>query len=1026
MNNKTNRLLFFLASVIFLDISGSVASKKRESKENGKQKRVAALKTNAKGKEQDTADLQEKGWIQKALVLLGIIEEYAKKGTVSPVDQKTYIKTLQEIEDQINALNPALVDVEKYNDLYVNPYVEWQNYIVQIKVEESKETPKEAQIKANTVKRQAIYALAGREIQKSGEVFSDTVQTLVEGLGDFSSAAVQTFYASLDDAVSAFKTSMVSVKKQAMHTYFSYLQLHGEAIDLHQLTPDQHELVQSIGVMIDRATLHVESVALDLTTKMSSKTFERQTADAFEQYEHDAEVTYEDVLRANQALADRDWFDNLKDSGSRILKNFGSKMQEAVQKQAEDEIHKALEEQGAQLANAIGQKAGEIGGKALNQIKDKASEIGGPAFEALKERATSIGGETLQKFADKAKALGGDVTNIVKNKIVEEVDKQVANQIGIDATSLVKLLAGKDVDPIELQKTIKNKFPVLRTEAEIKAVTVKERNDLCPQEKSYIVNRLARVEETLKESFDINKPLRLGFSCSGGGNRAMIGTLGMLIAAARHKFLDISMYLTGLSGSTWTIAPWSFMYLKGLLSQDIEESLVEFKEMLISQLDYACPAQGAPCPPNALSADVLLPFSQNIAKHFGYGQPITAVDIWGAHIANYALKKVGSSRLTVAWSSIAKEAEEGSIPLPLCSSLLDLKDGENEKTGYHTEYKWFESGPFEVGTPLLGFIPVWALGSTFKDGKIVSAAPEYELSEFLGVYGSAFAVSMNDLIDKGLPLPSFKVLGVEIKLPVDTWVRNIIDGVQADVRAKRIDEIHARFANYSKGLATSALKDSDVFGMFDGGIYFNIPLPLLFDRSERAVDVAIIYDSNPADLQSLVDASRYFAKVDPSVPSMEIDPITKNAVTTAGLLSRPMTVFNDPRHEKTYNKSQSTLIYFPTPKTDIAKAPYSIDTKNYPDINAPINNSDIPYTTANFKYTKSELENLAQTMEAIFESQVCEMKEVLQLVAKNRLGAAVARVTCPPLPGGKATAPEENSYDVDSDAEAGDSLEDDN
>lgn len=580
-----------------------------------------------------------------------------------------------------------------------------------------------------------------------------------------------------------------------------------------------------------------------------------------------------------------------------------------------------------------------------------------------------------------------DERNAKKQDVILAILKEkTSNQIGIDVEDLAELLKEQKISPKALVKTIKKEFPVNVIQKKI-ATTVKTSDDLCEQEQEYLNVRLPKIEKILRKDFDVNMPLRIGFACSGGGNRAMIGTLGMLMAAARHKFLDVTLYLAGLSGSTWTIAPWSYMRLKGLFSSDVETSLQEFQEMLLGGLDYFCPVEVKACLPNGLEDQVHLSFSKNLAKHFAYGQRITVVDLYGAFIANYVLKKLGPDRLKIVWSSIAKDIKKGEIPLPLCSSVFDIKESPDHNAGFNADYRWFETGPFEAGSPALGFIPVWALGSTFEDGKLVSHAPEYEMSTLLGMYGSAFDLATTDFMDYKVPNPVFKVSRQNISLPVSDWMSNIVAITNKYIRSKQAENIHAQFANYSKGLPTSALKDIDQFGMFDGGNDFHIPLPLLFDRSQRAVDVAILYDSDAGRGASLIAASHYFKKVGIAMPDLEEAIMafgSKEDDQQKGLLSKPMTVFNDPR-EKRYDSSLPTLIYFPTPKTDISQAPYFIDLSKYSDITKPIDNSKRPYFVANFQYTPADFKNLSQTMEAVFESQVPEMKKILKMVAQKRL-----------------------------------------
>lgn len=568
--------------------------------------------------------------------------------------------------------------------------------------------------------------------------------------------------------------------------------------------------------------------------------------------------------------------------------------------------------------------------------------------------------------------------------ILDILQEETSNQIGIDVDGLVELLEEKKISPKMLQDAIKKEFPIPSNQKV--EVIVQTTADLCDQEQEYLNARIPKIEKVLRKDFGIDVPLRIGFACSGGGNRALIGTTGLLIAAARHKFLDASLYIAALSGSTEVVAPWSYMYSKKMFSQDLERSLQEFQNMLEASLNYFCPIEVKACLPNGLEDQVHMSFSKNIAKHFAYNQTITVIDLYGAFIANYVLKNVGADRLKVVWSDIAKDMKKAEIPLPLCSSVYDIKESSTHKAGFNADYRWFESGPFEAGSPALGFIPVWALGSTFEHGRLVKHAPEYEMSEFLGVYCSAFDLAVSDFIDYKVPNPTFKVAGKDIVLPVSTWMSSVIDVTNKHIRAKQAANIHAQFQNYSKGLLTSALKDVDQFGMFDGGNHFHIPLPLLFDRPQRAVDVAIVYDSDAGRASSLIEASRYFKKVGISMPDLEktlADFGDQDDKRRQGLLAKPMTIFNDPR-EKTYDSNLPTLIYFPTPKTDISQAPYHIDVSKYPDVTTPIDNTKRPYFVANFQYSPAELKNLSCTMEAVFESQVPEMKKILKLVSQKR------------------------------------------
>ncbi|MFA5999155.1 MAG: hypothetical protein WC747_04020, partial [Candidatus Babeliales bacterium] len=177
--------------------------------------------------------------------------------------------------------------------------------------------------------------------------------------------------------------------------------------------------------------------------------------------------------------------------------------------------------------------------------------------------------------------------------------------------------------------------------------------------------------------------------------------------------------------------------------------------------------------------------------------------------------------------------------------------------------------------------------------------------------------------------------------------------------------VHARFPNYSVGVGRSLLQNEKEIGLFDAGIAFNFPLPLLLDRPERAVDVIIIYDSNPGDVPVFKTAEKYFKRKNIAIPDLSSVTTGDSKKAKALLLASVMTVFNDPR-TVSYNPKVPTFIYFPTrPPIDISKA---------------------PFTTANFGYSAQDITTLAGDMEKAFESQVPAMKNILKMVAQKRHG----------------------------------------
>jgi hypothetical protein len=503
-------------------------------------------------------------------------------------------------------------------------------------------------------------------------------------------------------------------------------------------------------------------------------------------------------------------------------------------------------------------------------------------------------------------------------------------------------------------------------------ITVQENMDLGKEELTFLNNRLPKIQKVLKNEFGIDQPLKISWCFSGGGVRAMFVTQAMMASAAKHKILDASIYMAGLSGSTWMIAPWCYLYLKGYLSKNLETSFNQVLKNLEACLSDD--SKFIPIPkasfygPPLLSSELSASFSSDLAMRFGFNQPLSVVDIYGPLVGDFALKKAGKNRLDITWSSICKEAQYGITPWPLCASTFELKQS-NLSRGKQAgkQYEWFEMSPSQAGSGLVGYVPVKFLGSKFQDGKLItnSICPEYSMAFFLGMYGSAFAaLSANLIIEKKVEEVAFIVHGVSITIPVDKWVRAILnEAFGQDAGSARHEKIHAQFSNYSQGLRSSILRNESMIGVFDAAADFNFPLPLLFDRLDRVQDVVFMIDSIDVDINDFKSAMNYFNR-----NGIEEIPDISN-LTRDELLASAMTVFNDPRDAKEYDKNRSTIIYFPTRDIDTSMSS--------------------PFFTMNFKYTPEQIAQLTGNVSAAFESQVPEIKNIFKLVAEQKYGVSI-------------------------------------
>jgi len=747
------------------------------------------------------------------------------------------------------------------------------------------------------------------------ENFVKILQTEIEGLKDYSAARSNDLFTFFNEqlegtsgqvsGITGFRVWVHEKRDYIISKYYTILtQINPNFKYDSGLSSYEQNFIQGVHDVTNESIVLAQALVLDLSADVKNQKLSFDISQGFFESELHAQMLYEEQFKKNQEKMSKRVWDDLRQFGSDFCESFLHHAGIAITK----EVSKKISNIGAKSVAKKGEQA-VVDSAVIEKIENLSQELPQDNINDLQENKLSDASVVLLRKAIKAKK-------------------------GL-------MLAGPD--------------PVVNT-------TVK----LSSHETMYLTNRHRKIQPILEKEFGIDTPLRIAMCCSGGGNRAMIGTLGFFTAAAKHNILQVTTYIVGLSGSTWTIAPWVYLNSKGYLgSKDYIKSLGVLKDSFIASLSgegmLSFP-NGAYTPP-ILGQDAAAVLSNQLMDRFGFEQNISLVDLWGALVGNYALSLSKKPfKLESCWSEIAGVVVNADFPMPLCSAAFDARadvsDSAQKDVG--SEYDWLETGPFEAGSTILGYVPIKYFGSRFAGGKLEKelVSPEYPMSFYLGVYGSAFSLTINDLIEKGLKNPTVDVLGVPVTVPVASWVKEIaINKTDAETTSKRHAKIHAQLYNFSNDQNSSVLKNKYI-GLFDGGIAFNIPLPLVIDRKDRAVDIVFMYDSNPGDFDTLKSADKYFARKGIKLPSFSAG--LRKADLTKGEF--PWRVYNDPRDKRNYDVTQPTFIYFPT-KVDV---------------------SNPPFATSNFRYTKDNVKDLMYVVEDNFEFHLDEIKEIMQKVAKAR------------------------------------------
>ncbi|KAI8081796.1 acyl transferase/acyl hydrolase/lysophospholipase, partial [Gilbertella persicaria] len=234
--------------------------------------------------------------------------------------------------------------------------------------------------------------------------------------------------------------------------------------------------------------------------------------------------------------------------------------------------------------------------------------------------------------------------------------------------------------------------------------------------------------------------------------------------------------------------------------------------------------------------------------------------------------------------------EDGSLPMPIyCAVRHEIqKAGENKantissKTEEETEenkedsqehqepkeegeegeveekedlYQWFEFTPYDMGSEEINaWIPIWAFGRKFAEGKSDQRLPEQSIGILMGMFGSAFVASLAHFyqeIRSLLPQTAVEKAD-EIIYKYQSSVSTIHPISPAcfpnpfykmSTKVQDKDELNDK----EEILRSESLVESEQIGLMDAGMDNNIPFyPLL--RKGRDIDMIIAVDSS-ADIQ---------------------------------------------------------------------------------------------------------------------------------------------------------------------------------
>ncbi|KAM9345083.1 cytosolic phospholipase A2 zeta-like [Symphorus nematophorus] len=497
--------------------------------------------------------------------------------------------------------------------------------------------------------------------------------------------------------------------------------------------------------------------------------------------------------------------------------------------------------------------------------------------------------------------------------------------------------------------------------------------DIPPQEKDYLKKRKVVVAQALQKLLGLgSQPIpekvpTVAVVASGGGTRAMTGTLGGLRGLKEIGVLDAVSYITGVSGSTWAM---SALYQEANWSQQDMDSFISASKEQMTESFLS-----------AFSPGKLQDYREEMAEKEKEGHIVTLIDMWGLMLEELVFGK----KVTSTLSDQQRAVNEGQNPLPIYTAV-NMKDGLE---GCVSEAEWCEFTPYEVGFQKYGaFVRSEEFGSPFFLGHIIKKLPEVRIPYLMGIWSSAFSVNLTQLWTAATgSQPSWS-----------PWLGPDVDNIEADTEPSTLDTylinpisditnmvtdflktrpVIAETYNFMRGLFLHwsynkhsnfvAWKDThpDAFPnkltpsdstlhLVDSGHAINIGcVPVL--RPERDVDVIISlsYSWDPVHIFKVLQRTAAYCK-DHCIPFPNAD--------FASLEKEPykeVYIFEDKENPKA-----PIVVHFPPVNVtfkDFKHPGRKRETEE--EIKAgqvDVSSSNSPYTTKNFTYSKEDYEALVE------------------------------------------------------------------
>ncbi|NXD22643.1 PA24E phospholipase, partial [Spelaeornis formosus] len=247
---------------------------------------------------------------------------------------------------------------------------------------------------------------------------------------------------------------------------------------------------------------------------------------------------------------------------------------------------------------------------------------------------------------------------------------------------------------------------------------IQEQDFLCKR-KNYVIPAMKKVLQLEQDLLDHETPV-VAIMTTGGGMRSLTALYGSLRGLKKLNVLDCATYLTGLSGTTWTM---SNLYRDADWSQkDLDKQISEARKHMTK------------CKINSFSLEYLKYYKKQLCQRKREGRKTSFIDFWGLVLESFLHDGKDNHRL----SDQQRAIDHGQNPLPIYTAI-------NVKNNYSTlDFKeWVEFTPYEVGLQKYGvFVRTEDFGSEFFMGRLMKKVPESRICFLEGIWSSLFSFNV--------------------------------------------------------------------------------------------------------------------------------------------------------------------------------------------------------------------------------------------------------------------------------------------